>query len=65
MKHSLELQCTVSYSYSQRRCFQTCINMDYNKVVISVFLATTVFHKAITYRSCSASELEFLLFFLF
>lgn len=41
--------------------------MDYNKDLISAFLATTVFYKAVTYHSGSASELAyfFLLFFFF
>jgi len=63
--HSLELQCIISFSFSQRRNLQACINTDYNKDLISAFLATTVFCKAIAYHSCSASELAFLLFFFF
>lgn len=67
MEHmqSFELQCNIYFSYSPRRNFRTCIHMDYNKDLISAFLATTVFYKAITYHSCSASELAFLLFFFF
>lgn len=63
--HSFELQCIIYFSYSPRRNFQTCIHMDYNEDLISAFLATTVFYKAISYHICSTSELAFLLFFFF
>lgn len=63
--HSLELQCIISFSYSQRRNFWTGINVDYNKHLLSAFLASTVFCKAIPYHSCSASELAFSLSLFF